>query len=192
MRAEVSRYALLTAGSQRFVRGESHSLDQIDCLTESLIGFWVFLVSPLSRWYWLLRYCFSNVSVSSALRRICSMSIGVVFVFSFSKTFYNPSDNLTCRVSKCIMRASWAPAFPVLVSIQTYYGRLALSQGTGSWALRVNNSCVSGDSDCGPTYDHFHACCPPASPCQSQYNSVCCPDRESTLVMGNIPGGYRI
>ena len=78
------------------------------------------------------------------------------------------------------MRRSSAPLLLALVLLQTYYTSLALSQGTSSWALRVNNSCLSGDSDCGPTIDYFHACCPPTSPCQSQYNSVCCPDRESS------------
>ena len=50
---------------------------------------------------------------------------------------------------------------------------------TSGWALRGNQTCTGGESECGPTANGFVACCPSSAPCLSQYNSVCCPPSKA-------------
>jgi hypothetical protein len=42
------------------------------------------------------------------------------------------------------------------------------------FALRRNGSCLSSESECGPTVDPYYACCPGGSACSNPYNQVCC------------------
>ncbi|CAG8272820.1 unnamed protein product [Penicillium salamii] len=47
--------------------------------------------------------------------------------------------------------------------------------GKGGYALRRNESCLSTETDCGPTTSPFHACCPGNMFCpKGQLNVVCC------------------
>ena len=46
---------------------------------------------------------------------------------------------------------------------------------TSGWALRGNQTCPAGESECGETAHGFVGCCPASSPCLPQYNDVCCP-----------------
>ena len=52
---------------------------------------------------------------------------------------------------------------------------------TSGWALRANQTCPAGESDCGPTAHGFVGCCPASSPCLPQYNNVCCPPSKPQL-----------
>lgn len=106
-------------------------LDQMDCSPSHFIGF---LLAPPHGGIGCCR-------AASLMLPFHGRFEGHLYLLSFFQDFPPPVRLLT-TVSECTMRASWAPAFPVLVSIQTYYGRLAVSQGTGSWALCVNDSCL--------------------------------------------------
>lgn len=93
---------------------------------------------------------------------------------------------LKLRTPRLRMHAFAALSVSIIVILQPYHEVLVSGQGLSSWALRENGSCSAGESICGPTYGGFVACCPPTSPCQRQYNSICCPDGQSIIIPNKI------
>ena len=57
----------------------------------------------------------------------------------------------------------------------------------GGLALRRNGSCLSTETECGPTASPFYACCPGGQSCANPYNQVCCPSGNCTTTVVQNP-----
>lgn len=55
------------------------------------------------------------------------------------------------------------------------------------FALRRNGSCLSTETECGPTVQPYYACCAGGSTCVNPYNQVCCTSGNCTTTIVQDP-----
>lgn len=55
------------------------------------------------------------------------------------------------------------------------------------FALRRNGSCLSMETECGPTVQPYYACCAGGSTCVNPYNQVCCTSGNCTTTIVQDP-----
>lgn len=55
------------------------------------------------------------------------------------------------------------------------------------FALRRNGSCLSSETECGPTVEPYYACCSQGSSCVNPYNQVCCSSGNCTAEIVQEP-----
>ncbi|CAG8196006.1 unnamed protein product [Penicillium salamii] len=85
---------------------------------------------------------------------------------------------MLCRSTWSLLRRIYYLSFEIMSDL--------LSSPYGL-SVRRNGSCLSTETDCGPTWSPFHACCPNGTKCpKGQGNVKCCPsDADCTELVDN-------